>query len=100
MTDREPRYRLFSAHIGLRHYDWIPADLTVPGQTLAGKKLSPPRDGHQVLQEGTTAFVRLPILSTHTSMTSPGFRYCGGFIPKPTPGGVPVKIMSPGSRVT
>src|SRR4030095_7155159 len=54
----------------------------------------------QAVHEGTTAFVKLQILSTHTSMTSPGFKYCGGFIPKPTPGGVPVKIMSPGSRVT
>src|SRR6201999_3605748 len=31
--------------------------------------------------------------------TSPGFRNRGGFWPRPTPGGVPVEITSPGSRV-
>src|SRR5688500_1804832 len=33
------------------------------------------------------------------STTSPGFRYWGGFMPRPTPDGVPVAITSPGSRV-
>ena len=28
-----------------------------------------------------------------------GFRYCGGLRPMPTPGGVPVVMMSPGSSV-
>ena len=30
---------------------------------------------------------------------SPAFRNCGGFMPKPTPGGVPVVMTSPGSSV-
>jgi hypothetical protein len=30
------------------------------------------------------------------STTSPAFKCCGGLIPKPTPAGVPVLIMSPG----
>ena len=33
-------------------------------------------------------------------MTSPALRYCGvGFMPMPTPGGVPVVMTSPGSSV-
>jgi hypothetical protein len=31
--------------------------------------------------------------------TSPALRNCGGFMPMPTPGGVPVVMMSPGIRV-
>ena len=31
--------------------------------------------------------------------TSPTLRNCGGFMPVPTPGGVPVVTMSPGSSV-
>ena len=35
-----------------------------------------------------------------SAITSPGFRYQGaGFCPRPTPGGVPVVMMSPGSNV-
>ena len=32
-------------------------------------------------------------------MTSPTFRYCGGFMPMATPGGVPVEMTSPGISV-
>ena len=32
-------------------------------------------------------------------ITSPFFRYSGGFMPRPTPGGVPVVMMSPGISV-
>ena len=32
-------------------------------------------------------------------MTSPAFRNSGGFFPRPTPGGVPVVMMSPGSKI-
>ena len=31
--------------------------------------------------------------------TSPALSHCGGFMPRPTPGGVPVVITSPGSSV-
>ena len=34
-----------------------------------------------------------------SSITSPAFRNVGGFIPMPTPGGVPVEMMSPGCRL-
>jgi hypothetical protein len=47
----------------------------------------------------TTVFVMLPILSIHTSTRSPGLSHWGGFMAKPTPGGVPVKIRSPGSSM-
>ena len=40
-----------------------------------------------------------PKHSIPSSTTSPAFRYCGGFIPSPTPGGVPVETTSPGCRV-
>src|ERR1700676_5014550 len=37
---------------------------------------------------------------TPSVTTSPALRYCGvGFMPMPTPGGVPVVITSPGSSV-
>ena len=36
--------------------------------------------------------------SMPNSTTSPGLRYTGGLKPRPTPAGVPVEIMSPGSR--
>ncbi len=40
-----------------------------------------------------------PRPSIPSSTTSPGLRYCGGFCPIPTPGGVPVEITSPGCRL-
>lgn len=40
-----------------------------------------------------------PIFSISTSTTSPDLRKTGGVRLKPTPGGVPVRITSPGSRV-
>jgi hypothetical protein len=40
-----------------------------------------------------------PRLSMPRVTTSPTLRYCGGFMPVPTPGGVPVVMMSPGSSV-
>ena len=41
----------------------------------------------------------MPIFSMVHSMMSPGFMYCGGLKPRPTPAGVPVAIIVPGSRV-
>ena len=40
-----------------------------------------------------------PIFSIWHSTTSPGFRNLGGSKPMPTPEGVPVAMMVPGSRV-
>ena len=40
-----------------------------------------------------------PSFSISTSTTSPAWRYTGGLRAKPTPGGVPVKITSPGASV-
>ena len=39
----------------------------------------------------------VPSPSMPSSTTSPFFRNFGGFMPRPTPGGVPVEMMSPGS---
>ena len=36
---------------------------------------------------------------THTLILSPSFRYTGGFLTNPTPFGVPVRIIDPGSKV-
>ena len=41
----------------------------------------------------------VPTPSISTSTTSPGLSQTGGLRAMPTPGGVPVKIRSPGSRV-
>src|SRR5690606_9507804 len=46
-----------------------------------------------------TGLRRQPMPSISTSTTSPGFRKTGGFMNTPTPSGVPVLIMSPGSSV-
>ena len=40
-----------------------------------------------------------PKPSIPNSTTSPCFKYCGGFIPIPTPDGVPVDMTSPGNKV-
>ena len=40
-----------------------------------------------------------PKLSTVSSILSPSLRNTGGFIPRPTPGGVPVVTISPGINV-
>ena len=42
---------------------------------------------------------RIPIPSISISQESPGFIQTGGFRAKPTPSGVPVTMMSPGSSV-
>jgi LacI family transcriptional regulator len=41
----------------------------------------------------------VPRPSIPSSITSPGFKYTGGFWPRPTPAGVPVEMTSPGRRV-
>ncbi len=47
----------------------------------------------------TTGFRKMPSFSISTSTRSPGLRNTGGLRAKPTPGGVPVKIKSPGASV-
>lgn len=49
--------------------------------------------------ENSTLFEHVPTPSSSTSTTSPSFSQTCGFLPIPTPCGVPVKIKSPGSRV-
>ena len=44
-------------------------------------------------------FVILPIPSISTSQVSPALRKRGGLWKKPTPGGVPVRMTSPGSNL-
>ena len=47
----------------------------------------------------TMSTCRIPMPSTSPSTLSPGFKNTGGTRAKPTPDGVPVLIMSPGSNV-
>lgn len=47
----------------------------------------------------STLFVQVPTPSRPTSTVSPSFSQSCGFLPIPTPWGVPVKIKSPGKRV-
>src|SRR5437660_1906270 len=47
----------------------------------------------------TTGLRNSPTPSISTSTSSPGLRNTGGLRAAPTPGGVPVKIRSPGSSV-
>src|SRR5262249_22292303 len=51
------------------------------------------------LQTATTAWRRLPMCCTRPSITSPGHTHSCGLRPAPTPSGVPVAMMSPGSSV-
>ncbi len=48
---------------------------------------------------GTTFCFCAPRPSMPSVMTSPGLSHIWGFIPMPTPGGVPVVITSPGRSV-
>ena len=52
-----------------------------------------------VIASAATVFRNVPRWSISTSTASPGLSQTGGFRAMPTPGGVPVKIRSPGSRV-
>ena len=47
-------------------------------------------------ESATTDWVWSPRPWMPSSILSPGTRYLGGFWPMPTPGGVPVEMMSPG----
>src|SRR6266571_1599214 len=47
----------------------------------------------------TTTFLSTPILSTYVSITLTALRNSGGLRTNPTPLGVPVGIISPGSNV-
>src|SRR5690606_5634799 len=55
--------------------------------------------GRKLQSSARTCWRWLPGPSIPNSMTSPAFRYTGGFMPMPTPGGVPVEMMSPGCSV-
>ncbi len=46
-----------------------------------------------------TRFSISPSLAMVIFTTSPAFSHLGGFIAAPTPPGVPVEMMSPGSKV-
>jgi hypothetical protein len=49
---------------------------------------------------GDTGLTSSPIAVISMLTLSPGCRYLGGFMPRATPDGVPVAMMSPGSSVT
>ena len=68
------------------------------GQRRAASVTRPANGFDQTLPR-TTVWRCEPRPSTPSSMTSPGFTNTGGFMPRPTPAGVPVMTMSPGSSV-
>ena len=79
----------------------VPAPRASWSKTLPGSPAPSPR-GPLLPTESyasLTGFssVPNPVISMRT--TSPALRYTGGFIPSPTPGGVPVAIRSPGISV-
>ncbi len=57
-----------------------------------------PRTKYRRFELHPTVFRNRPIPSISISSTSPALRNSGGFCPIPTPDGVPVMTMSPGSR--
>ena len=70
-------------------------------KTLPGSPAPPPR-GPLLPTESyasLTGFSSVPSPAISMRTTSPGLRYTGGFIPRPTPGGVPVAMRSPGISV-
>jgi len=58
-----------------------------------------PRDFVIYIRSFSTGLRSTPRVSTSASTMSPAFKYTGGFRAWPIPGGVPVKIKSPGSNV-
>ena len=53
-----------------------------------------------LLPSSITSFASVPIPPpNHTLILSPCFKYKGGFFTNPTPLGVPVRMIDPGSRV-
>ena len=82
----------------------------VPDQRLAAREANPgvARPWEEVRDEIRSAvrsghywhrFRSSPSPSTLTTTSSPGCRKMGGLRAKPTPGGVPVETISPGSSV-
>ena len=61
--------------------------------------LSCPMTSQIAAVSAITGLRRVPRQSISTSTTSPGLSQTGGLRAMPTPGGVPVKIRSPGSSV-
>ena len=57
----------------------------------------PARSAVQPRVQPTTLCFCSPRPAMPSAMTSPGLRKTGGFMPRPTPGGVPVVMTSPGS---
>ena len=78
------------------------ANDTPSSATVGPKRLRMPSRRSRLIspESATTGLDSTPRPSTSTSTTSPGLRNTGGFRAKPTPGGVPVAITSPGSSVT
>ena len=66
---------------------------------LLGKVCRRQREKSPYWPSATTGLRSTPNFSIETSTVSPGCKKTGGWRAIPTPGGVPVKIKSPGSSV-
>jgi hypothetical protein len=71
---------------------WKVLALLRPGQAVVAAFFS------YAAEDGRTFCFWLPRPSMPSVMTSPPLRKRGGLKPRPTPGGVPVVMTSPGSR--
>ena len=65
----------------------------------ASTSIASGRNDQRLPLNGTTFCFCAPRPSMPSVMTSPGLSHVWGFIPMPTPGGVPVVITSPGKSV-
>ena len=78
-------------------WETVPRSVELSDLSTASRFLSSPASKAPYSANGTTVWRWRPRPSISSSITSPALRYCGGFITEPTPGGVPVVTMSPGS---
>ena len=93
---------LFEAIEELGYGGWISCEYRPRAGTVggwAGPRLTGSGRGLYRSSQALTSWHCLPRPSTPKRMTSPGLRKIGGSWPRPTPGGVPVAMMSPGNRV-
>ena len=72
---------------------------SAPWRAWAGPRLTGSVRGLYRSSQALTSWRCSPRPSTPKRMTSPGLRKIGGSWPRPTPGGVPVAMTSPGNRV-
>jgi hypothetical protein len=82
--------------VGARRRPFTDVDAQCPDVIVQGNF---ERVGFGQSPQARTSWSCTPRPSTPRRTLSPGFMKVGGFMPAPTPGGVPVVMISPGNRV-